>query len=176
MELFLLEGWKPRKRLHHFSTCSFFSMLRVIGVGWGGWGGDVYIRCTCTHVWCYVRTSSSADVNVLWICSHPQSTELEWFSTHLRARTLARELCMDVKVSLVILLVLILHTCLMLRKNIVIRRCQRSLNMFTPAVYRIRVVFDTFACSHTCTWVVHACESFSGDLTRLDLAHMFDAT
>ena len=29
---------KPRERLHHFSTCSFFSMYRVIGVGWGGWG------------------------------------------------------------------------------------------------------------------------------------------
>ena len=28
--LFLLEGWKPRKRLHHISTCSLVSMYRVI--------------------------------------------------------------------------------------------------------------------------------------------------
>ena len=46
---FLLEDWKPRKRLHHFSTCD-------VSVHWGGggggvgWGGDVNIRCTCTHV------------------------------------------------------------------------------------------------------------------------------
>ena len=36
MNSFMLADWKPRKRLHHFSTCSYFSMYRVIGVGWGG--------------------------------------------------------------------------------------------------------------------------------------------
>ena len=38
----------------------------------------------------FPASSSSADLNVLCICSHPQSTELDWFLTHLRARTLAR--------------------------------------------------------------------------------------
>ena len=41
-----------------------------------------YSSWSCTHVRCYVRTSSSADVNVLWIFSHPQSTELHWVLTH----------------------------------------------------------------------------------------------
>ena len=111
----------------HLSTCSFFSMYRVIGVG------DVYIRCTCTHVWCYVSTSSSGDVNVLWMCAHPQSTELDCFLTHFRARALARVLFSDAHVSLVMSLVLFLHTCLMLRKYIVFRGCQRSWNVCTPA-------------------------------------------
>ena len=35
--MFLLADWKPRKWLHHFSTCSYFAMYRVIGVG--GVGG-----------------------------------------------------------------------------------------------------------------------------------------
>ena len=78
--------------------------------------------------------------------------------------------------SLLMLLVLILHTCLMLRKNIVFGRCQRSLNMCTPAVHGIRVVFDTFSCSRTCTCLAHGCACVSADVTRLDLAHMFDAT
>ena len=110
--MFMLADWKPRKRLHYFSTCSFFSMYRVIGVGWGG---DVL------------------------------------HSMHL-------------------------HTCLMLCKYIVFGRCQRSLNVCTPAVYGIRVVFDTFLCSRTGTCVAHGCACFSGDVTRLDLAHMFDVT
>lgn len=29
LDMFLLADWKPRKRLHHFSTCSFFSVYRV---------------------------------------------------------------------------------------------------------------------------------------------------
>ena len=69
-----------------------------------------------------------------------------------------------------------LRTCLMLRKNIVFGRCQRSLNMCTPAVHGIRVVFDTFSCSRTCTCLAHGCACVSADVTRLDLAHMFDAT
>ena len=69
-----------------------------------------------------------------------------------------------------------LHTCLMLCKYIVFGRCQRSLNVCTPAVYGIRVVFDTFLCSRTGTCVAHGCACFSGDVTRLDLAHMFDVT
>ena len=64
----------------------------------------------------------------------------------------------------------------MLRKNIVFGRCQRSLNMCTPAVHGIRVVFDTFSCSRTCTCLAHGCACVSADVTRLDLAHMFDAT
>ena len=63
----------------------------------------------------------------------------------------------------------------MLRKNIVFGRCQRSLNMCTPAVHGIRVVFDTFSCSRTCTCLAHGCACVSADVTRLDLAHMFDA-
>ena len=41
-----------------------------------------YSSWSCTHVWCYARTSSSGDVNVLSICAHSESKELEWFSTH----------------------------------------------------------------------------------------------
>ena len=103
--------------------------------------------------------------------------ELEWFSTHFLAHGLARVWRhTDANVSLLMLLVLILHACLMLRKNIVFGRCQRSLNMCTPAVHGIRVVFDTFSCSRICTCLAHGCECVSADVTRLDLAHMFDAT
>ena len=131
----------------HLSTCSFFSMYRVIGVG------DVYFRCTCTHIWCWVSTSSSGDVNVLWMCVHPQSRELDCFLTHFRARALARVLFSDAHVSLVMSLVLFLHTCLMLRKNIVFRRCQRSLNVCTPAVYGIRLFFwHIFVLAHLHVW------------------------
>ena len=69
-----------------------------------------------------------------------------------------------------------LHTCLMLSKYIVFRRCQRSLNVCTSAVYGIRPFFDTFSCSRACTCVVFRCACFSGDVARLVLAHMFDAT
>ena len=98
-----------------------------------------------------------------------------WFSTHFLAHALARLGYTDAHVSLLMLLVLILHTCLMLRKNIVFGRCQRSYNMCTLGVHGI-VVFDTFSCSRTCTSWVHGCACVSADVTRLDLAHMFDAT
>ena len=113
----------------------FFNMFFLFDVSchWGGMGGDVYIRCTCTHAWCYVSTSSSGDVNVLWMCAHPQSTGLEWFLTHFCARALARVWRTDAHVSLVMSLVLILHTCLMLRKCIVFRRCQHILWIFAHA-------------------------------------------
>ena len=69
-----------------------------------------------------------------------------------------------------------LHTCFMLSKYMVFRRCQRSLNVCTSAVYGIRPFFDTFSCSRACTCVVFRCACFSGDVARLVLAHMFDAT
>ena len=66
------------------SRAHFMLQQHSMSLGWdgGGWVGDVRIRCTYTHVWCYVSTSSSGDVNVLWICARLQSTELAWFSTH----------------------------------------------------------------------------------------------
>ena len=48
--------------------------------------------------------------------------------------------------------------------------------MCTLGVLGIRVVFDTFSCSRTCTSWAHGCACVSADVTRLDLAHMFDAT
>ena len=68
-----------------------------------------YSSWSCTHVWCYARTSSSGDVNVLSICAHSESKELEWFSTHFLAHALARLGYTDAHVSLLMLLVLILH-------------------------------------------------------------------
>ena len=35
MYMYMLEDWKPRKRLHHFSTCD----VSVHWGGGGGWGG-----------------------------------------------------------------------------------------------------------------------------------------
>ena len=70
----------------------------------------------------------------------------------------------DARVSLLMLLVLILHTCLMLRKNVVVGRCQRTLNMCTLGVHGTRVVFDTFSCSRTCTCLAYEC--VSADITR----------
>ena len=34
----MLEDWKPRKRLHHFSTCDVSVHWGGGGVGWGGVG------------------------------------------------------------------------------------------------------------------------------------------
>ena len=68
---------------------------------------------------------------------------LACFATHFPARALARVLFSDAHVSLVMSLVLFLHACLMLRKCVVLRRFQRSLNVCAAPADVITLVFDT---------------------------------